>query len=362
MTLASITRALRRDANRNSTPVKSINVHRWSDHPCADRLKYIAQLVGLPPTHFKLLYQDLVDNLADHILSCTAARDHSDHLDHVLYVSERALTIRQCYLLPENTPPEEIARRSDHWTYGVFLAAVLHDLRSLSAASSESSSVDLEVLARSLVPDIGLQWLSSEPDLVASWLAVVDGDMVRAGVLGAIIGQVVEPVADKDASHRAEDDDLFTTGERTEMDKPAAAFDLATGIGELVVNGRLKINVAEEAWVTETDLWISLKGGLDVIRQWVAENTANFPLKNNELLDLFLESKICKVHPQKQQAVWPMCVKQGLEQKKTLLVRMPIEIIWPNPSDYPPLFEGQITSRKQASAALSGEQARLPFA
>ncbi|MGH1477187.1 MAG: TraI domain-containing protein [Geminicoccales bacterium] len=362
MTLASITQALRRDAHRNSTSFKSINVRRRADYPCANRLKYIAQLVGLPPTHFKLLYQDLVDNLAGHILSCTTACDHSDHLDHLLYVSERALTIRQCYLLPENTPPEEIARRSDHWTYGVFLAALFHDLRSLAAASSESSSVDLEALAQSLVPDIGLQWLSSEPDLVTSWLAVVDGDLVRAGVLGAIVGQVVESMADKDVSHRAGDDDLFTTGEKTEMDKSSAALDLAKGIGELVVSGRLKINVAEEAWVTATDLWISLRGGLDVIRQWVAENTASFPLKNNELLDLFQESKICKVHPQKQQAVWPMCVKQGLEQKKILLVRMPIEIIWPDPSDYPPLFEGQITSRKQTSAALSGDQARLPFA
>jgi len=359
MTLASITQALRRDANRNSTSIKKINVRRRSVHPSADRLKHIAQLVGLPPTHFKLLYQDLVDNLAGHILSSTMACDHSDHLDHLLYVSERALTIRQCYLLPENTPPEEIARRSDHWTYGVFLAAFFHDLRRLGAASSESSSVDLEALARSLVPDIGLQWLSSEPDLVTSWLAVVDGDMVRAGVLGAIVRQIVEPMADKDVSHRAGG---VTTGEKTEMDKSSAALDLATGIGELVVSGRLKINVAEEAWVTETDLWISLNEGLDVIRQWVAENTASFPLKNNELLDLFQESKICKVHPQRQQAVWPMCVKQGLKLKKILLVRLPIEIIWPNPSDYPPLFEGQITSRKQTSAALSGKQARLPFA
>jgi len=38
------------------------------------------------------------------------------------------LAIRRSYLLPPDRSPEVIACAGDRWTYGVFLAALLHDI------------------------------------------------------------------------------------------------------------------------------------------------------------------------------------------------------------------------------------------
>jgi hypothetical protein len=196
---------------------------------------------------------------------------------------------------------------------------------------------------------------------MTSWTAVVVGDTARAGVLGTIVGQAVRPPADADSHDEPLDCDPPVKEEETEKEEPATALDLASGIKSLVASGRLQINVGDHAWVTETDLWLNLRAGLDVVRQWVAETTSAFPMKNNELLDLFQQSKVCAPYPEKQQAVWPMCIKIGVELEKKSLIRSPIDVIWPDPGDRPPPFDGEIIYRNRADALTNGQQARLPF-
>jgi hypothetical protein len=211
------------------------------------------------------------------------------------------------------------------------------------------------------VPDVGLDWLAPEPDLMASWMAVVAGDMARAGAVGAIVGQAVGLSAAPDPHDEPLDCDPPVNEQETKEEEPATTLDLASGIKELVADGRLQINVGDHAWVTETDLWLNLRAGLDVVRQWLAEKASSFPLNNNELLDLMQRTGVCQPSPKKHQAVWPMRIKIGLEQEKKSLIRIPIGVIWPNQADRPPHFDGEIMSRKQADTPSTGQQARLPF-
>jgi hypothetical protein len=48
-------------------------------------------------------------------------------ITHTLEVVELAMSARRAYHLPSNTEPEQIAREEIAWTYGVFVAALLHD-------------------------------------------------------------------------------------------------------------------------------------------------------------------------------------------------------------------------------------------
>lgn len=48
-------------------------------------------------------------------------------LEHSLDVAIYAMRIRRNYILPPNTPPEEVIHREYIWVYGVFICALLHD-------------------------------------------------------------------------------------------------------------------------------------------------------------------------------------------------------------------------------------------
>lgn len=301
-----------------------------SDRHRAGQMKRIARLVGLPPSHFQRLYHDLVCQFAKHVLSCPTGSNPDERLDYALNVSERALNIRQSYLLPEKTAPEDVARKSDRWTYGVFLAGLLHDL-------GRSDPVPLENLsakARSLVPTVGLDWLALEPVLMTSWLAVVTGVPNQGGVIGSIITQAIR---------QSGGPDLFPDPSDV---APSPELSLLSGLRHLVACGRLRINCdGADAWVTKTDLWLNSKTGLDLIRDWIVDNSEALPPSNNELLDQIQRDGLCLPTPDKNKATWSMLVKWDTGQKRSLLVRFPVSIIWPEPQDRPASFDGEIVLR-----------------
>ena len=88
------------------------------------------------------------------------------------------------------------------WTYGGFLAALLHGIDQIVASSEE-----LTRTATALVPKDALDWLASEPDLMTAWLAVVTGDRGRSGVIGKIIKEAERQLGGDESSADAEDPD-----------------------------------------------------------------------------------------------------------------------------------------------------------
>lgn len=63
-------------------------------------------------------------------LPASASYHHSGRrglVYHSLDVAIYAMRIRRNFILPPNTPPEEVLHREIIWVYGVFLAALLHD-------------------------------------------------------------------------------------------------------------------------------------------------------------------------------------------------------------------------------------------
>tara|TARA_R110000850_G_scaffold145408_3_gene267470 strand:- start:3167 stop:5101 length:1935 start_codon:yes stop_codon:yes gene_type:complete len=99
-------------------------------------LSGIYRLVGLSEEHFNTLYRQPTHAFA---LCCqlAPASENNHHsgpgglLQHTLEVIENALHIRRSYQLPLGGTPEEISAQEHIWTYGLFVACLLHDIGKL---------------------------------------------------------------------------------------------------------------------------------------------------------------------------------------------------------------------------------------
>ncbi|MDF4902692.1 TraI domain-containing protein, partial [Vibrio parahaemolyticus] len=77
----------------------------------------------------------VVDTIVNYALWCQElpASESYHHtgkrglLLHSLDVAIYAMRLRRNFILPPNTPPEEVIHREIVWVYGVFLCALLHD-------------------------------------------------------------------------------------------------------------------------------------------------------------------------------------------------------------------------------------------
>ncbi len=99
-------------------------------------LSGIYRLVGLSEEHFDALYRQPTYAFA---LCCqlAPASENNHHsgpgglLQHTLEVIENSLHIRRSYQLPLGGSPEEISAQEHIWTYGLFVACLLHDIGKL---------------------------------------------------------------------------------------------------------------------------------------------------------------------------------------------------------------------------------------
>ncbi|MDO3388004.1 MobH family relaxase [Gilvimarinus sp. SDUM040013] len=99
-------------------------------------LSGVYRLVGLSEEHFDTLYRQPTYGFA--LCSQLAPASENNHhsgpgglLQHTLEVIENALHIRRSYQLPLGGSPEEIAAQEHIWTYGLFIACLLHDIGKL---------------------------------------------------------------------------------------------------------------------------------------------------------------------------------------------------------------------------------------
>ena len=199
-------------------------------------IRQIATLAGVPDGHFEKLYLSALTAYAAFVQKlpiaqiCRTANDET-LLDRTLTRLFRALSQRQGYLLPTEAEPEVIAAKADLWTYTVFAASLLQDIDqtvsvlnvslfdkdqnllgpwnayggamtepavwyrvdSLSSVSLYAKRQITPLLARFVVPPVGLDWLWSDDEALCCWLSTLNGDSRTAGVLDEMIGTTSMP-------------------------------------------------------------------------------------------------------------------------------------------------------------------------
>jgi len=359
--------------------------------PFHQLLGSIRGALGLPEHHWQEVYFPVLRNYASlcQRLPASEAHHHAELgglLRHGLETILEALMLRRNQLLPAGAPAEEIASQQDLWTYATVTAALLHDVGKpiadlvvtyISPANTQSQvwqtltamlpvgaqyrfrfnpqreyhrhALMPPLLVHRILPQVGLNWLASQPSVFDAWLATISG-VEDAGPLARIAHEA-------DGTSVARD---LSGGVRTRS--PAArakplAERLLTGLRQMVRTGAITLNrPGASGFVAEGSLWLVSKRVLDDLREHMTkEGQTGIPGRNDRLMDELQEWHIIEANGDK--AVWFCEIRIDAWCQTLSCLRMELTRIWPDLKDVPTTANLSVSPSAQppASGAASAE-------
>lgn len=359
--------------------------------PHTKTLELIQRQVGVPQAHWAALYQQLFRNFASFVQQLPASEAHHHRqvgglLAHSLDATLQALRIRRGVLLPTGASAEQLAEKSDVWTYATVTAALLHDLGKpvvdqtvtlfgihgdelgpwhplAGAMNSPAVSYKLSylrgrryrlhpkvppLLVQLIVPGIGLRWIAGDLDAFEAWLATISGgDSEFAGKLGQIITQGDSLSVAADISG--------TTGASTVGSAPTHSFAerLAIALRQLIGGQTLPLNRAGAAgWVIEEDLWLVSKRALDALREQLTKDAAGASIpKNERLMDELQQHGIVMANGDR--AIWKATIELAGWRQSFTLLRVPLGRLWLDPASRPAAIGGRVVIDGEAQTQVS---------
>ena len=354
---------------------------------------------GLAPANFEQDYGQTVSRFMTfaQLLPASESHHHAQPgglLLHALETANIALHLRRAQVLPPGVAPEDIQRREHRWSFGVFLAALIHDVgkpltdlhvviakprgegpwsplagdmakcgavryrvmfeascaspAGLSGGRDYAAHQRLGVfLMQRLVPQTTLAWLSEDAELLTQLTAFLSGED-KTGALARI---VIE--ADRESVRRN-----LLEGPRTHF-ITARAVPLVERLMEalrrmLAEGGRLPLNRPGAAgFVANGCIWFVSKRLADEVRAYLAahESAAGIPgpEKNDRLFDVWQEYGALIPNPDTGGAIWRVRVRmEGFDQVLTLL-RFSLDKLYAESERYPAEFAGQVTPLTSAA-------------
>ena len=158
--------------------------------------------LGLPLELFEQAVRPLIAAYSEWAQSVPASESH--HLSegggliaYRIEVASRALDYRRGEILPPGAAPEAIGEQAHRWTYAVFVAALLHGLRS-AANPERDASIAAQLLNRCVPPAI-LEWIAMDDGLRRELNAFLSADKpAQVGAIGRLVRR-----AEVEATHRS---------------------------------------------------------------------------------------------------------------------------------------------------------------
>lgn len=333
-------------------------------------LEHIWQRTSLSRKQFEALYQVPLERYAELVQQFPASESHhhaypGGMLDHGLEIVAYALKLRQSYLLPFGTTPEDQAAQAEAWTAATAYAALLHDIgkiavdlhvemsdgslwhpwhgplqhpyrfryrkdREYRLHNAASGLLYNRVLDREI-----LDWLSSYPELWAALLYVLAGQHEHAGVLGELVtnadrASVAQELGGDPAKAMA-------------APKHTLQRKLLEGLRYLL-NEELKLNQpqASDGWLTRDTLWLVSKTVSDKLRaHLLSQGIEGIPANNTAVFNILQDHGILQATPD-DKAIWKAIVTSDTGWTHTFtLLRVAPALIWEG-SERPPAFQGTV--------------------
>lgn len=342
-------------------------------------LEHIWQRTSLSRKHFASLYLAPLQRYAELVQQFPASEAHhhaypGGMLDHGLEIVAYALKLRQSYLLPSGTTPEDQVVQAEAWTAAIAYAALLHDIGKIAVdlhvEHADGSiwhpwhgpldspyrfryrqdreyrlhSAATGLLYRQVLDGEILDWLSTFPQLWSALLYVLAGQYEHAGILGELVIQ-----ADRASVAQALGGD---PARAMAAPKHALQRKLLDGLRYLLKE-ELKLNQpqASDGWLTQDSLWLVSKTVSDKLRAHLlaqgidgipANNTAVFNvLQDHGMLQPTLDDK----------AIWRATVTSDAGWSHTFtLLRLAPALIWEG-NDRPEPFTGSVVIEVEPSDA-----------
>lgn len=336
------------------------------------QLNIIWQNVSMTPDNFQQLYRTPIERYAELVQLLPASESHhhaylGGMLDHGLEVIALASKLRQNYVLPQNSPPEEQAKQRDVWTALIIYAALLHDIGKIAVdikvvLENEQQwfpwqgrptlpyrfcynpDRDYELhptlgsfLLHYLIPPMALDWLATFPSPFAALLYYASGHSDKAGILAEIVQK-----ADQLSVTMALGGDI---NKLDETPKVSFAKQLQLALRHVVKGFNLNNpKGGSQGYLNEQGLWVMSKTTADAVRAYLVSQGVSVPVQNAKIFDEMQAHKLIESTPDNM-AIWTCNVATDSWKPKNnfTLLRLSPQLIWPNISDRPENFKGTIT-------------------
>ncbi|MDH4564492.1 MULTISPECIES: MobH family relaxase [unclassified Pseudomonas] len=333
-------------------------------------LEHIWQRTSLSRKQFASLYLAPLERYAELVQQLPASENHhhaypGGMLDHGLEIVAYALKLRQSYLLPTGTTPEDQVVQAEAWTAATAYAALLHDLGKISVdlqveyvdgstwhpwhgplthpyrfryrqdREYRLHSAATGLLYRQVLDREILDWLSTYPPLWSALLYVLAGQYEYAGVLGELVVQ-----ADRASVAQALGGDPTRA---MAAPKHALQRKLLDGLRYLIKE-ELKLNQpqASDGWLTQDALWLVSKTVSDKLRaHLLAQGIDGIPANNTAVFNVLQDHGILQPTADGK-AIWRATVTSAAGWSHTFtLLRLAPALIWEG-EDRPAPFTGTI--------------------
>jgi integrating conjugative element relaxase (TIGR03760 family) len=342
-------------------------------------LEHIWQRTSLSRKQFVSLYLAPLERYAELVQQFPASESHhhaypGGMLDHGLEIVAYALKLRQSYLLPTGTTPEDQVIQAEAWTAAIAYAALLHDIGKVAVdlhveyADGSSwhpwhgpvpypyrfryrqdrdyrlHSAAAGLLYRQVLDCETLDWLCRYPPLWSSLLYVLAGQYEHAGVLGELVIQ-----ADRASVAQALGGD---PARAIAAPKHALQRKLLEGLRYLLKE-ELKLNQpgASDGWLTQDALWLVSKTVSDKLRaHLLAQGIDGIPANNTSVFNVLQDHGMLQPTPDGK-AIWRATVTSGTGWSHTFtLLRLAPALIWEG-DDRPEPFTGTVLIELEPSDA-----------
>ncbi|MGV6989249.1 MobH family relaxase [Testudinibacter sp. P80/BLE/0925] len=333
-------------------------------------LTIIYQKVSMSEEMFNQLFKIPIERYAELVQLFPASENHhhSHHggmLDHGLEVISIAAKLRQNYLLPLNSAPEDQAKQSEVWTAAAIYGALTHDIGKIA--------VDIEIetengrwypwldkleqsyrfkyikgrdyklhpvlgtmIATKLIPPIAFNWLAKYPDAFSSLAYLMSGHYDKAGILGEIIQK-----ADQASVAHYLGGDITKVQQQPQQSLPKQ-FIIAL---RHLLEKDLKLNSPQggsDGWLTDEALWLMSKSVTDKVRSYLMQQGISVPMQNGRIFDEMQAHGILEATPANT-AIWVCRIQSNAGWKPAntfTLLKITPSLIWENIEQRPTVFDG----------------------
>lgn len=334
-------------------------------------LEHIWQRTSLSRQQFALLYLAPLERYAEFVQQFPASESHhhaypGGMLDHGLEVVAYALKLRQSYLLPTGSTPEDQATQTEAWSAATAYAALLHDIgkiavdlhvemadgrtwhpwhgplsqpyrfryrkdREYRLHNAAAGLLYNRILGREI-----LDWLSDFPEAWSALLYVLAGQYEHAGILGELVRQADQASVAQELGG--------DPAKAMAAPKHALQRKLLEGLRYLLKE-ELKLNQPEasDGWLTSDTLWLVSKTVSDKLRaHLLSQGVDGIPANNTAVFNVLQEHGLLQPTPD-DKAIWRATITSeiGWSHSFTLL-RLAPALIWEG-NDRPVPFMGTVT-------------------